>query len=71
MDLEQWKEEFDTKLKILQSDYESSRHGLEVSYTDTLKERVSVLQDKTKEYLVRFETAVKQSDTAVQGRISR
>ena len=70
VDLEQWKEEFDTKLKILQSDYESSRHGLEVSYTDTLKERVSVLQDKTKEYLVRFETAVKQSETAVQGRIS-
>ncbi|AEE17365.1 SpiroCoCo family coiled-coil protein [Treponema brennaborense] len=69
-DLDRWKDDFDGKLSVMQSDYENERRSLELKYGEDLKDRLSVLHEKTREQVSRFEDSAKQSERAVQERIA-
>ncbi len=69
-DLDRWKDDFDGKLSVMQSDYENERRSLELKYGEDLKDRLSVLHEKTREQVSRFEDSAKQSERAVQERVA-
>jgi chromosome segregation ATPase len=68
-DIATWKNTFDGKISAFTGDYENQRRSLESKYSEDLKEKLAVLQEKNNEQVERTATGLKTMQESVQNQI--
>ena len=67
--IDSWRENFNSKMSILQADEEENRRQIEAKYVEDLRAHTSGLQEKTRETLERYESMIKKTNDDLQAQI--